>query len=157
VDSERKISVPFTRLYMRIERSYDGAGLPYRTLLASIRGSTPTGAPGVGRPNSAEFCFHFVSVSRNPEIYSNSILFKFECHVKSENMFKFEFVQIRICSDSNLFKLEFVQIQICSNSNLFRFKFVQTRICSNSNLFKLEFVQIKTVPEFEKKLKNKEK
>jgi hypothetical protein len=102
-------------------------GNAYRTLLASILRSTPADAPGVGWPNSAEFCFHFSSVSCNPEIYSNSILFKFECHVKSKNMFKLEFVQIQICSNLNLFKfkifkLEIVQIQICSNSNLFKLK-----------------------------------
>jgi hypothetical protein len=50
-------------------------------------------------------------------------------------MFKFEkYVQTQICSNLNLFKLEFVQIRIC--------EFVQTWFCSDSNLFKLDFVQI---------------
>jgi hypothetical protein len=64
----------------------------------------------------------------------SNFIFKFGKNVQTQKLFRFKFVQTRICSDSNLFKLNF-----CSDLNLFKLDFVEIRICSNSILFKRRF------------------
>jgi hypothetical protein len=93
----------------------------------------------VGQPNTGEFFYVTFSIIfeifgeiKNTKIQNFHFEKLFRLKICSiQNMFTFEFhVQIRKkCSNSNLFKLEFVQIQIYSNSILFIFEFVQTRFC----------------------------
>jgi hypothetical protein len=102
-------------------------GSPWSSLRASLRASTPEGAPGGPAKLGRVFFFFFL-------LFPFSVNFEILGELKNAQIRKFYF--------EKLFRLKLVQFKICSISNfMFKFeKYVQTRICSNSNLFKLVFV-----------------